>query len=84
MLQETLRWNLDEMSNKLDITIEMGAIDKSEVVVSDASTTNDKKSRSSYLHAIEKKETMKASVSTSLINGINTFPKAILELLFNM
>ena len=72
------------MSNKLDITIEMGAINRSEVDVSDESMTNDKISRSSYLHAIAKKETMKPSVSASLINGINTFPKAILEPLFSM
>ena len=72
------------MSYKLDIAIEMGASNRTVMDAHIETKINEKKSKYSYFRIIAKKETMKEKTVATFINGMNNFPKAVLQPLFNV
>ena len=79
-----LRWNWDDISYKLDITIEMGASNRNAVGVTAETKNNDKISKYLYFSTRAKKDKIKLSPIAAFINGRNSFPKAVLDPVFNM
>ena len=72
------------MSYKLDITIEMGASNRTVRDTHNESKINENAPKYSYLRTRAKKETMKAITIAAFINGMNNFPKAVLQPLFSI